>query len=291
MFDAAARHLNFRLAAEELHLTQGAVAQQVRRLEADLGLSLFHRKARGLALTEIGRGYHISVRRALAIIDDATHKLRPQNTLVTLSVTMALASKWLVPRLGAFSRANPDIETKIVASDGLADFRSDGIDLAIRQGKPPFGADLNFELLAPLELCAVCRPGYAGEVGPINQFQDFVAHRLIQDSHNHWEMLFEEAGLSAQRRILQFNQTALAMDAATHDQGIALVPRLLLGNELTQGDLVEVWHDNRTSQSGYYVVYPSIRKPNPARQAVIEWILSEAERASVEKQKADRQDC
>ena len=117
MFDAAARHLNFRLAAEELHLTQGAVAQQVRRLEADLGLSLFHRKARGLALTEIGRGYHISVRRALAIIDDATHKLRPQNTLVTLSVTMALASRWLVPRLGAFSRSNPDIETKIVVTE------------------------------------------------------------------------------------------------------------------------------------------------------------------------------
>ncbi|HEU00956.1 MAG TPA: LysR family transcriptional regulator, partial [Aurantimonas coralicida] len=78
MFDAAARHLNFRLAAEELNLTQGAVAQQVRRLEADLGQVLFHRKARGLALTETGESYHRPIFRALAIIDDATGKLRPE---------------------------------------------------------------------------------------------------------------------------------------------------------------------------------------------------------------------
>ncbi|MBT8433128.1 MAG: LysR family transcriptional regulator, partial [Gammaproteobacteria bacterium] len=79
MFDAAARHLNFRLAAEELNLTQGAVAQQVRRLESDLGLQLFNRKARGLALTEVGRSYHRSIRRALAMIDDATRKIMPES--------------------------------------------------------------------------------------------------------------------------------------------------------------------------------------------------------------------
>lgn len=290
MFDAAARHQNFRLAAEELNLTQGAVAQQVRRLEADLGLSLFHRKARGLALTEVGRGYHLPVRRALAMIDDATHKLRPQTTCVTLSVTTAFASRWLVPRLGPFSRANSDIETKIIASDGLANFRSDGVDLAIRQGKPPFGDDLRFDLLAPLELCAVCSPGYAEESGSFKRLQNFIEHRLIQDSHNHWETLFEDAGISAQHRILQFNQTALAMDAATHGQGIALAPRLLLDNELMRGQLVEVWQDNRTNQSGYYVVYPGNRKSNSARAAVVDWILSEAKRAPLEKAKSDPQE-
>ena len=93
MFDAAARHLNFTLAAEELHLTQGAVAQQVRRLESELGFKLFERRARGLAFTEVGRRYHAPVRRALAIIDDATRKLRPESTRVTLSVTPSFASK------------------------------------------------------------------------------------------------------------------------------------------------------------------------------------------------------
>jgi LysR family glycine cleavage system transcriptional activator len=233
---------------------------------------------------------HISVRRALAMIDDATHKLRPQTTLITMSVTAAFASRWLVPRLGAFSRANPDIEIKIVASDELANFQSDGVDLAIRQGKPLLGDNFRFKLLAPLELCAVCSPSYAEKAGSINRLQDFIEHRLIQDSHNHWETLFEDAGIRAQHRILQFNQTALAMDAATHGLGIALAPQLLLESEIIQGQLVEVWQDNRTNQSGYYVVYPGNRKSNSAREAVVDWILSEAKRAGVEKAKPDPQE-
>jgi len=275
MFDAAARHLNFRLAAEELNLTQGAVAQQVRRLEADLGLRLFNRKARGLALTQIGWEYHGPIRRAFAIIDDATHKLRPQNMHVTLSVTPSLASKWLVARLGKFATVHPDIDVQTVASEGLADFRSDGVEIAIRQGRPPFGDGLQVTLLAPLDLCAVCSPGYADSVAPMGRFEDFAGHPLIQDSHNHWDALLESAGIKPQNRMMQFNQTALAMDAAANGQGIALAPRLLLSAEFAQAKLVELWQDTRPDQSGYYIVCPDRPKPNPARDAVIDWLLSE----------------
>lgn len=276
MFDAAARHLNFRRAAEELNLTQGAVAQQVRRLESDLGLRLFRREARGLALTEVGRGYHAPVRRALALIDEATERLRPQGQRVTLSVPPSLASKWLVPRLGRFALSQPDIDLQVLASERLADFRSDGVDLAIRQGRPPFETGLKTSLLAPLELCAVCSPAHAEALGPIARLEDFAGQKLIQDSHAFWEALFEDSGTGPRQRMLQFNQTALAMDAASNGQGVALAPRLLLADELEAGRLLVLWQQAGAGQGGYYVVHPGGQRPNAARDAVVDWLLSEA---------------
>lgn len=276
MFDAAARHLNFRLAAEEVNLTQGAVAQQVRRLEQDLGLKLFDRQARGLALTEVGRDYHGPVRRGLAIIDDATRKLRPeQSASITLSVTPSFASKWLVPRLSRLAETHPEINLRTVASERLADFRTDGVDIAIRQGRPSAAPGLEITLLAPLNLCAVCSPAYAEKAGPIERFEDFSKHRLVQDSHAFWETLFEGAGLRADHRIMQFNQTALAMDAAANGQGMALVPRLFIENELARGNLVLLWQEMREDQGGFYLIHPTIRKPNPARDAIMAWIRTE----------------
>ena len=184
-----------------------------------------------------------------------------------------------MPRLGGFTRAHPAIDLRTLASEDLANFRSDGVDVAIRQGRPPFDKSLRVELLAPLDLCAVCSPGYAREAAPIRRFGDFAAQPLIQDSHGHWDALFETAGIAARNRMMQFNQTALAMDAAATGQGIALAPRLLLAAELAQGKLVEVWRDRRPDQSGFYVVWPDRPRSNPARDAVIDWILSEVRRS------------
>jgi len=285
MFDAAARHLNFRLAAEELHLTQGAVAQQVRRLEADLGLRLFDRKPRGLSLTEIGRSYHNSIRRGLAIIDEATEKLDPRVTSkrapkVTLSVTPSFAAKWLVPRLGDFAQEHPDIDLRTVASESLSDFRTDGVDLAIRYARTPKADGLHVEPLAPIDLCAVCSPEFAEAIGPVNRLEDLAGQPLFQDSHNHWDALFEDAALTDRGRIMQFNQTALAMDAAITGRGVALAPWLLVEAELAKGTLVEIWRDTRTDQGGYFIVYPDHWGPDPTRQAVIDWIRTQVRKSS-----------
>ncbi len=277
MFDAAARHLNFRHAADELNLTQGAVAQQIRRLESDLGFQLFTRKARGLALTDLGKKYHKPISRALGMINDATKKLKPRNSTITLSMTPSFASKWLVPRLSSFSDAHPNIDVQTIADEGLASFQSDGVDLAIRQGLPPFSKELNAALLAPLDLCAVCSPGYAKNLGPNLQLEDFTTLQLIQDSHNIWDSLFEDADLSAQTRMLQFNQTTLAIDAAANGQGIALAPRILLTVEFEHGRLIDIWRDTRSNQGGYYIVYPLKIESKPARDQFIEWALSEVE--------------
>ncbi len=276
MFDAAARHLNFRRAALELNLTQGAVAQQVRQLEASLGYQLFHRHARGLDLTETGRTYHNAIHRALAIIDDATNKLKPENTTVTLSITPSFASKWLVPRLADFARAYPGIDVQTVASEGISNFQSDGVDIAIRQGHPPFADNLHSTLLAQLDLCALCSPELAQALSPITQVADFVEQPLIQDSHNLWYSLFEEFELTPMHKPMQFNQTTLALDAAANGQGIALAPRILSDMDVRRGRLVELWQDTRPSQEGFFIVYPQQKKTSPAIVALIEWLLMEA---------------
>jgi len=159
MFDAAARHLNFRYAAEELHLTQGAVAQQVRKLEADLGKTLFKREARGLSLTADGATLHRPIRQAMTLIEDGVAQLVPDAFKVTLSVTPSFAAKWLIPRIGQFEAENPQIELNIQASEALTHFSTDGVDLAIRQGTPPFGKTLSYTKLAPLDLTMVGKAG------------------------------------------------------------------------------------------------------------------------------------
>lgn len=286
MFDAAARHLNFRLAAEEAHLTQGAVAQQVRRLEADLGHKLFERHARGLSLTELGRRYHGSVRRALEILEEATDALAPaglQTTRrrVTLSVPPSVASKWLVPRLAVFSAAHPDIDLAVSASEALSNFRTDGVDIAIRQGRAPFPDMEMTELLAPLELCAVIGPEAAKRfgLGFGSLLSELAKCPLIQDSHDHWSDVLDAASLPRPPHAARFNQAALCMDAAAHGQGIALAPRLLIDTDVMEGRLTILWRDDRADRGGFYLISPEPSRPNPARDSVLAWLREESRRS------------
>ncbi|MFW8633788.1 LysR substrate-binding domain-containing protein [Cribrihabitans pelagius] len=272
MFDAAARHLNFGRAAEELHLTQGAVAQQVRKLELELGHKLFSRHARGLTLTDAGRGYHAPVRQALALIAEATGKLAPDVHRVTLSVPPSLASKWLLPRLPAFGAAHPEIELRVVAEESLADLRPGGAGLAIRQGSKPQAAGLETALLAPLDLVAAVHPDVAQTLGKSPDLETLAGATLIQDGHRHWDRLLRDSGLNPRGRMLQFNQTALAMDAAVNGQGIALVPRLFLGGQ----PLEAVWQapetEDHARDQGFHVLWPA---RSPAAAVVARWLLSQ----------------
>ncbi|WP_420546748.1 LysR substrate-binding domain-containing protein [Curvivirga sp.] len=275
-FDAAARHLNFRLAANELNVTQGAVAQQVRQLEADLGIILFERLARGLALTKEGASYHKSIHEALEIIERATNELLPSSSRITLSVTPSLASKWLVPRLMNFAKEFPTIEVNTVASEALANFKSDGIDLAIRQGKPPFGNSLEHVYLSPIELVAISNLSYAETLGPIESIADFTKAQLIEDAHSHWRKLFEAEGIKVKSNSLQLNQTALAMDAVINGDGVALVPKILLQSSIKDGKLKILWEFPKQDPVGFYLVYPSQKKSNSKATAhLTQWLLQQ----------------
>ena len=225
VFDAVAQQLNFRLAAEQLNVTQGAVAQQIRKLEDDLGICLFVREPHGVALTEEGRAFLPNIRRAFELIADATAAVRATPTRLTISVTPTFAAKWLLPRLPAFVAANPLIDLRILATEQRSSFYADGVDIAIRQGQPPFGPGLVVDFLFPQALIAVCSPGLLATLGPNPAPARLRDQVLLEDSHNLWPEFLEQAlgqpDVAGSKRM-RFNQTSLAIDAAIAGQGIAL---------------------------------------------------------------------
>jgi len=278
-FDAAARHENFRTAAEELHLTQGAVAQQVRSLEEELAQKLFSRHARGLHLTENGRAYAREIRRALEIVDNATRQIAPTSQRIVLSVPPSVAAKWLLPKLADFREINPDIDLVTQASEKISVFNADAVDLAIRIGTPPF-ADLEHHFLADKRLSAVTQPALANKLlsgSPhFSCAQDFSSLPLLFDSHNHWELLFRSEGLATPSPQLQFNHSSLAIDAAREGQGIALVPTILARHGIETGELVSLFEAPALSPSNYYIVYPAGHSgEHNVRLRVIDWLLKE----------------
>lgn len=275
VFEAVTRHLNFRLAAEELGVTQGAVAQQIRGLEASLGLKLFERLPRTLALTGAGSGYAVSIRQAFELIDEATRTLRPQPNRLTLSVTPTFASRWMLPRLPAFTAAWPDIDLRVLASERLVQFHHEGVDLAVRYGSPPFGAGVQATLLFSQTLLAVVSPALLGKLGNPRQAQNFLRYALLHDGHHLWPafiaFIFPQQSLHHQHH-LRFNQTALALEAAGSGQGIALTSPHFVQNDLASGRLVAAFEQQMTVEAGWYLVSPQRpREPAPVA-AVREWL-------------------
>lgn len=264
-FEASGRHLNFRLAAQELGVTHGAVAQQVRALEDLLKIKLFERQARGLALTDEGRKFLPPIRRAFDMMAEATSNLSPQDAVATISSTPSFATRWLVPKLGAFARDHPQIRVRLDASNALANFQSDGVDIAIRQGKPPFGPGLVSEPLFEAELIPVCHPDLATGTKPIRAPKDLLAHVLLEDTHGHWP-LFLEAALGdapvSDLKMMAFSQTSLAIDAALAGQGVTLAIRQFVESDLQADRLCQPFDFSVKIEEGYHVVAPrSPRKP------------------------------
>ena len=274
-FDAAGRRLSFRSAAEELGVTQGAVAQHVRPLEAQLGVVLFERVPKGLAFTSIGRSYHNRVSGVFADLRAATAELKPEPNKVIISVTPTFAAKWLIPNLPSLTTAHPNIDLRIMATEKVSSFHSDGIDLAVRQGSPPFGASLDVTLLFKQSLVAVAAPMFADEGD--SQFGPEALSKVakIHDSHDLWSSYLAQLGVKNQSaRHLRLSQTSLAVDAAIAGQGVALVSRFLVTHDLEAGRLVEVgpvWDEDR---SDFYVLMLRTAKNNQSVTNVLKWLKS-----------------
>ncbi|MFD1157364.1 transcriptional regulator GcvA [Roseovarius aestuarii] len=279
-FEASGRHLNFRLAAQELGVTQGAVAQQVRGLEELLKIKLFERHARGLSLTDEGRRYLPPIRRAFDMIAEATGNLSPKDTVVTISSTPSFATRWLVPKLGLFAQDHPDIRVRLDASNALANFQTDGVDIAIRQGKPPFGPGLVSELLFADELIAVCHPDIADGSNPIQSPEDLLTHVLLEDTHGQWP-LFLEAALGelavSDLKTMAFSQTSMAIDAAIAGQGVTLANQEFVQGDLQANRLCQPFSFSTTTEEGYHVVAP--RNPrNPSIVAIVnDWFAKQSQ--------------
>ncbi|UFH48569.1 LysR substrate-binding domain-containing protein [Pseudomonas sp. KNUC1026] len=282
VFEVVARHLNFRLAADELGVTQAAVAQQIRSLEASLAVKLFDRLPRGLGLTDPGHRYSAGVRDALARLQEATEALRPQPASLTISVTPTFASKWLIPRLGAFTQAHPGVDLRVLATDRLSRFHADGVDIAVRYGSPPFGPGIEVELLFEQRVIAVASPALLAvskEPPGLERLQEWV---LLHDAHHFWPgyiaQLFGQA--QASPRNLRFNQTALAIEAALAGQGVALATELFVREDLRSGRLVQVFDQAMVIDKHFYLAWPRKAHPPQALAQVRQWLRQQAAQGS-----------
>ncbi len=282
-FEATARLGSFRAAADELFVTQGAVAQQVRAMESRLGMKLFTRLPRGLAPSPAAQEYVNRVRLALGIIEEATRDLlnresgRDPNQL-TLSTTAAFASRWLVPRLARLAEAHPQISIMIDASDIARPLRGrGGVDMAIRWGAPPF-SEGHARFLLPGRAIPVCSPTLNG-YGTWSRPEDLVKVPLISDSHNNWKRWFEAYG-SLGTRISGpvFSQTSLALEAAEQGMGIALVAEPLVEKSLKNGALVRALGSQYLldTEAGFYVLAADPFSSDSVIGKVVEWLLAEA---------------
>lgn len=271
-FEVAGRKLNFRSASEELGVTQGAVAQQVRALEEHLEMLLFNRLPRGLALTQEGSLYLSKLSFAFDLITEATKDIQNNQNIVTISVPPTFAAKVLIPRMGELNEILPNAELRIIATEAIADFDKEQINLAVRLTSQPFSDNLESTKLFAQELVAVASPSLLnGLIPPLNitQLKSFT---ILHDSHNHWKKVFRN---NEKINGPKFNQTTLAIEAALSGQGIALSCRAFVEKELATGRLIEVLSESIIVEGDYFLVRKKETKSNAYVAKVWLWLLNE----------------
>ena len=165
-FEAAARHLSVKIAAEELCVTPGAVSQMLKILEDHLGVKLFERVNRGILLTQAGRDYLPPVRNAFRQIAEASRRvaISADTGILTFSVTPFFASAWLVPRLKSFQEAHPSIDLQVLTNSALVDFSRDGVDIAVRHGIGRYPGLRSYRLVS-VEMVPVAAPSLVERLG------------------------------------------------------------------------------------------------------------------------------
>ena len=288
-FEAAARHLSFTRAAQELHVTQTAISHQIRALEERLGVKLFRRLPRGLVLTEEAQRYLPAVRDAFAHIDAATGELLAARAggPVTASVLPSFAARWLVPRLGRLRSAHPDIDLRISTSQHLVDFAREDVDIGIRMGRGHYPG-LRVDRLFGETLMPVCTPALLEGEHPLRRPEDLRHHVLLHDDdYTSWQLWLDLAGVAGvdARRGLIFTDSGMVVQAAAEGQGVALARTALAAWDLAAGRLVRPFDIGMPHDLAYYLVCPEGSAERPRIAAVRAWLLAEA--AQYEQELAD----
>ena len=270
-FEAAARLGSFAAAAAELHVTPGAISQQVRGLEDWLGLRLFERRPQALELTVAGRGYLPNLSDAFDRIDAATRELlRPEaRRAITLAMPAAFASGWMLPRLDRFHRARPDIEIRLNSTTRRIEPDTEGTDAVIRHGRGGFGDLACWHLFAD-QLVAVCGGGAKAaqrRLEALDAPQDW----------SDWQAAHASVPLPTDG-TLTFGDSRLAIEAAANGLGIAMADVALIEPLLAQGRLVMAfavppWRRG----TAWYLVHAARRQQEPAISALFHWLMAETD--------------
>ena len=290
-FEAAARHLSFSKAAEELHVTPAAVSHQVKALESDLGAMLFHRLSRGLALTDVALVGLPSLQKAFCSLSRSVELMRgdEQSRVLAVQAPPSFTAKWLVPRLSQFAELHPELELRIAASAQMIDLsgpkvdardglREGEIDIAVRFGHGHYSG-CRVDRLFGVSAVPLCSPALLTGSKPLRTPSDLRGHTLLHDDtsyedHPNWGAWLATAGVDDidSKRGLHFNATSLALQAAAEGQGVALCVDALALDDIAAGRLVIPFDIRASTQSAYYVISLEETADVPRIKAFRTWI-------------------
>lgn len=269
-------------AARSLHVTPGAVSQQLRLLEERCGQPLFLREPQGLRLTPAGAQAYPPLRQAFDLIDDTLQRLCVGNAMPTLTVSVeaSFAAAWLVPRLRDFTSRHPGVDVRIDATPALADLRHDGVDIALRHGLGDY-AGLHSTLLMTPVLVPVASPALFALAPRPQTPADCLAFALLQDgARADWALWLRAHGVADDARARQgpsLSDDVLLLRAAQAGQGIALVPQAHARDELARGTLVQVLDTPWPARFAYYAVVRPEAVKQPAVAAFLAWVQTQAQ--------------
>jgi DNA-binding transcriptional LysR family regulator len=284
-FEAAARHLSFTKAGEELYLTQSAVSRQIKELEEQLGVALFQRRHRALALTPEGQQFYAAAAQVLVTMRAATDRLRQRTgrQAIALTTTHSFAALWLIPRLAGFTRAHPEADVRITADTRVQDLERDGLDIAIRHG-PPSLAGPNAIRLFGERVFPVCSPKLLARK-QLKKPEDLKNHVLLQyddpDGRHpwlHWKTWLEVAGIADLRPAgtLSFSGYEQIIPAALAGHGVALGRTPLVRDLLASKKLVAPFKSSADPARAYFAIVSKRAEGRPEVQAFVEWLRNTA---------------
>ena len=279
-FEAAARHLSFTRAADELNVTQAAISHQVKSLEEQIGLPLFQRRNRNLILTDAGQSLLPDLSDAFDRMDTALIKVKRRDEAGMLMVaTMdSLAATWLMPRLTRFRVDHPDLDIRLATSDKTADYDREGIDIGIRYGAGKWPGMRAVELMRE-EVFPICSPELAARGKGLRVPGDLRHHTLIHDDMiEDWKMWLQVAGVADidPTRGPGYTHSNLVMQAAMNGEGVALGRGILVADALMSGLLVKPFDLALTARYRYYLVTTEASADRPKVRIFHDWLMRAA---------------
>jgi len=285
-FEAAARHLSFTKAGEELFLTQSAVSRQMKELEEQLGVPLFQRRHRALALTDAGQQFYAAAAQVIATMRAATERLRSQSGRrrpLSVTTTHSFASLWLIPRLAGFTKDHPEVDVRITAETRVQDLERDGLDVALRHG-PASLAGPNAVRLMGERVFPVCSPKLLRK-RPLEKPADLKNHILLQyDDHDerhpwlHWKTWLEVERIADLRPAgtLSFSGYEQIIPAAVAGHGVALGRTPLVKDLIAAGELVAPFKSSADPARSYFAIVSRNAAERPEVAAFVAWLKAEA---------------
>jgi LysR family transcriptional regulator, glycine cleavage system transcriptional activator len=285
-FEAAARHLSFTKAGDELYLTQSAVSRQIKELEEQLGVPLFQRRHRALALTEPGQQLYAAAAQVLSTMRSTTERLRSQagrRRPLAVTTTNSFASLWLIPRLAGFTREHPGVDVRITADVRVQDLERDGLDIALRHGPAALAGPDAVRLFGE-KVFPVCSPKLLKKI-PLARPADLRHHVLLHyddpDARHpwlHWKTWLEVEHIADLKpaATLSFSGFEQIIPAAVAGHGVALGRSPLVKDLLASGELVAPFKSQADPARAYFAVVAKSAASRPEVTAFVEWLKTEA---------------